>query len=269
MRIRTRSPLWRRVARILGRQLFRVAENNDDPRMERNGEEWLLRTLLAEHRAARPGETFVLVDGGANRGDYSRSALRIARAAGVALDVHAFEPSPACGAVLRREFAGEPAFRLVARAVGDRTGEAVLHDGGTGSSLASLVPRAEHSQESGAAIRVPVARLDDYLTTEAIPRVHLLKLDVEGHELSALQGLGACLAPERVEVIQFEYGGAALDAGVTLRDLYRLLEARGYQVAKLFPSAVEGRSYRAWMEHYAYANFVALPARRPGAPDGK
>lgn len=267
MRIRTRSPLWRRVARVLGRQLFRLAENNDDPCMERNGEEWLLRTLLEEHRVHRARETFVLVDGGANRGDYSRCALRIAKAAGIAMDIHAFEPSPTCGEALRQVFAGERAFRLVERAIGDRAGEAVLHDGGTGSSLASLVPRAEHSQNHSAAVRVSVSRLDDYLATAAISRVHLLKLDVEGHEVPALQGLGAYLAPDRVEVIQFEYGGAALDAGATLRDLYRLLESHGYQVAKLFPSAVEGRSYRAWMEHYAYANYVAVSAQRRSVPD--
>lgn len=269
MRIRPRSPLWRRVARNLGRQLFRLAENNDDPRMTRNGEEWLLRTLLREHAENRAGETFVLVDGGANRGDYSRCALNIARAAGAVLDVHAFEPSPVCGAFLRREFAGEPAFRLVERAVGDQVGEALLHDGGSGSSLASLVPRAEHSRDGGAAIRVPVTRLDDYLTAGSISRVHLLKLDVEGHELSALHGLGAYLEPDRVEVIQFEYGGAAFDAGVSLRDLYRLLEARGYRMAKLFPAVVEWRSYRAWMEHYAYANFLALSPRRRSAPESK
>lgn len=47
MKLRERSPLWRRAARLIGRQLFHVAENNDDPRPERNGETWLQGEILA------------------------------------------------------------------------------------------------------------------------------------------------------------------------------------------------------------------------------
>ena len=94
--------------------------------------------------------------------------------------------------------------------------------------------------------------------------VRAMKLDVEGHEVAALRGLGERLRPETVDVIQFEYGGAALDAGTTLRDLYRLLEGRGYALAKLFPRALELRDYRPWAEHFSYANYVALAPRWRG-----
>ena len=246
---------------MAGRQLFRLAENNDDPRMEQNGERWLLRELLLAHRAGGAGRSFVVVDGGVNRGDYSRCVLALAREIGVAVEVHAFEPAPACVAELRVAFAGEPAFHLTPSALSDRVGEALLYDGQSGSSLASLVPRAEHSQANGAAVSVPLLRLDDYLAAQKIARVDLLKLDVEGHEVAALRGLGEQLRPETVDVIQFEYGGAALDAGTTLRDLYRLLEGRGYALAKLFPCALELRDYRPWAEHFSYANYVALAPR--------
>ncbi len=259
MNPREQSPLWRRVARTLGRRLLHVAENNDDPRMDYNGEAWLLRELLASHRAA--GRPFVVIDGGANRGDYSRAVFAEARVAGVTAEVHAFEPSPACAAELRLKLGGEAGFYLVPLALSDHEGEATLHDGREGSSQASLVPRAEHAGGGAAAITVPLARLGDYLGAQGITRVDLLKLDVEGHELAALRGLGEYLRPESVDVIQFEYGGVALDAGTTLRDLYRLLEARGYLLAKLFPQALELRDYRAWMEHYAYANYVAFAPR--------
>jgi hypothetical protein len=44
---------------------------------------------------------------------------------------------------------------------------------------------------------------------------------------------------------------------VKLKDFYDLLSLRGYVVAKLFPRALEVRSYKSWMENYAYANYVA------------
>ncbi len=258
MKPQLQSPLWRRVLRNVGRQLFRLAENNDDPRMDRNGERWLLRELLLAHRAGGARRPFIVVDGGVNRGEYSRCVLRLAREIGVAVEIHAFEPAPACVAKLRTAFAGEPTFRLTPSALSDRAGEALLYDGQSGSSLASLVPRAEHSGEKGAAVSVPLLRLDDYLAQQGVARVDLLKLDVEGHEVAALGGLGERLRPETVDAIQFEYGGAALDAGTSLRDLYRLLEGRGYALAKLFPHALELRNYRPWMEHFSYANYVAL-----------
>jgi FkbM family methyltransferase len=264
MKPRRVSPLWRRLMRLAGRQLFRLAENNDDPRMEHNGERWLLRELLRSHCAACAARPFVVVDGGVNRGDYSRCVLDLAREIGLAVEVHAFEPAPACVAELRTAFGAVPAFRLTASALSDRTGEALLYDGRDGSSLASLVPRAEHSQKTDAVVAVPLLRLDDYLAANAVTRIDLLKLDVEGHELAALRGLGERLRPETVDVIQFEYGGAALDAGTTLRDLYRLLEGRGYVLAKLFPRALELRSYRPWAEHFSYANYVALAPRWAG-----
>lgn len=264
MNVRLQSPLWRKIVRTLGRQLFALAENNDDPRFAHNGEEWLLRSLLAAHRAGGGGRTFVAVDGGANRGDYSRCVLDLARAAGVAAEVHAFEPAPVCIAALAAAFGREPGFRLTASALSDHVGEAPLYDGRSGSSHASLVARAEVRSDTNASVSVPLVRLGDYLAANAITRVDLLKLDVEGHELAALRGLGEHLRPEVVDAIQFEYGGTALDAGTSLRDLYRLLEGRGYALAKLFPRAVELRGYRPWMEHYSYANYVALAPRWQG-----
>ena len=262
MKLREQSPLWRRVVRTLGRQMFHAAENNDDPRLTHNGEGWLLRELLTAHAAsAEAKRPFVAFDAGANAGDYTREILRAARRAGCPVEVHAFEPSPRAAERLRNDFGGEPTVRIVGAALSDRVGEASLHDGAAGGSQASLVVREERGADASTTITVTLMRLEDYLEKHAITRVDLLKLDVEGSELAALRGLGERLRPESVDAIQFEYGGTALDAGTTLREAYRLLEARGYAVTKLFPRALEVRRYRAWMEHYAYANYVALAPR--------
>ncbi len=262
MNIHRQSPFWRRGVRTLGRLLFRLAENNDDPRLSRNGEGWLLRQLLATHARTGAGRACVVFDAGANVGDYTRAVLVAAGRAGCAVQVHAFEPSPHCLDGLRAGFGAETRVRIVGAALTDRVGEALLHDGRAGSSQASLVARdLPGGGGAAAAIPVPLLRLGDYLQTEGIARVDLLKLDVEGSELAALRGLGERLHPAVVDVIQFEYGGAALDAGTSLRDFYHLLTAQGYVLAKLFPDALEVRSYRPWMEHYAYANYAALAPR--------
>ena len=260
MMLREHSPWWRRLVRTLGRRLFRLAENNDDPDLRRNGELWLLRRLVAAH-AATTKRPFIACDGGANAGDYTRRILREARAAACAVEVHAFEPSPHCLEGLRRAFGADPAVHIVGAALADHPGEATLFAGQAGSSQASLVARPGLATDAKIALQVPLLRLGDYLAAQAVARVDLLKLDVEGSELAALRGLGGLLRPEVIDVIQFEYGGTAVDAGITLRELYELLAARGYVLAKLFPRALEVRAYRAWMENYAYANYVALAPR--------
>ena len=259
MRVRSHTPLWRRALRQAGRRLFRLAENNDDPRLEHNGEQWLLRELVQAHVRSGATRPLVVFDAGANVGGYTHEVLRAAQAAHCAVEVHLFEPSPRCLETLREAFAGVPAVRIVAAAVAAARGEAVLHDGGLGSSQASLVPRDVLSGDASAGVTVTLLPLGDYLAEQAIVHVDLLKLDVEGSELAALRGLGAHLRPATIGLVQFEHGGSALDARTTLRDVYELLAAQGYRVAKLFPHAVEVRDYAVWMEHYAYANYVALP----------
>ena len=263
MKVRVRTPLWRRALRRLGQKLFRLAENNDDPRFAQNGEQWLLQELLSAHARTGQRRPFVVFDAGANLGGYTQEVLRLAQITGCAVEVHLFEPSPRCLGELRRIFADKPDVRIVAGAVGAAAGQAMLYDGDLGSSLASLVPRDVLSGAAEKSVTVPVLALGDYLAEQGLTRVDLLKLDVEGFEVPALRGLGAWLRPDTIGLVQFEYGGAALDAGTTLRDLYELLDTRGYRIAKLFPQALEARAYGVWMEHYAYTNYVALPADTP------
>jgi hypothetical protein len=63
------------------------------------------------------------------------------------------------------------------------------------------------------------------------------------------------------DIIQFEYGGTTLDAGVSLRQIVEWLARKNYRIAKLFPHALELRNYSEWMENYDYANYVALSPR--------
>jgi len=261
MKIQAQSSIWRRGLRVLGKMAFDFSENNGRPQMESNGEHWLLRQLVAAHAAsAKPGP-FVVCDAGANAGGYTQAVMEEARRAGCPVEVHAFEPAPCNVEKLRAKFANDERVRIIGAALAEQDGDAMLFGGHTGSSQASLVRRHGCSAAENEAERVAVLRLEDYVATHDLARIDLLKLDIEGAELAALRGLGGCLRPDVVDVIQFEYGGTTLDAGATLRDLYGLLTSRGYVLAKLFPHALERRDYADWMEHYAYANYVALAPR--------
>jgi FkbM family methyltransferase len=226
--------------------------------MKDNGELWLVDALF--YRWAAEGKSSVgsriVFDVGANVGDFSAAVLDAADRWRVTIQVMAFEPSPSCQGALRKRFKTDPRIEVVPFAVADANTRSDFFSPVPGSGHASLV----HRENTGVAKveSVEVIRLDDFLKTRGIARIDFLKLDVEGTELAALRGLGEWLRPERVAVIQFEYGGTTLDAGLRLRSFFELLESSGYTVAKLFPHGLNVRRYATWMDHFNYANFVAL-----------
>lgn len=159
----------------------------------------------------------VIVDAGANIGV---SALWLA-AGHPGARMHAFEPEPDNFRLLSANLRGLPGMVLNQAAVGDSETPVVLRLAAHG---------AEHSVVEGASgegtVSVPSVRLDHYFERQGIDRVDLLKLDVEGHELRALQGLG-----DRIDAVQAVIGECherLVDAGA----FYAFLESRGFRVLR-------------------------------------
>lgn len=258
MKYQSTSPFVRRLVRKIGGSLFRWAENNDDCRITLNGESWLLGALYTDWKTSATAATGerVVFDIGANVGEFTGEILAAATRSRVGTRVIAFEPSPTCQKTLIDRFSGESRFQLVPAAVADVRTRMPLYSPSPGSGHASLIQRDPEAAINSEVVEV--LRLDEFLEAHSVDRIDFLKVDVEGAELKVLRGLGRCLNPAQVAMIQFEYGGATLDAGGRLRDLYDLLEAAGYVVGKLMPRAVELRPYAPWMDNFAYANYVAI-----------
>ncbi len=141
----------------------------------------------------------VIIDAGANVGDWTRMALDVFPGAAV----HLVEPQPAC----------QPALERLARTSSSLTVHPVAltepgrqrlaftggaHYGGTGVHVATL-------QEVDVEIECPATTLDDLFAGRVVNADRpLLKLDLEGHELSALRGALALLDVIEVLVIEVQ-----------------------------------------------------------------
>ena len=77
MKILSRPSFWRRAVRALGSRLFHWAENNADASIARNGEAWLLDALF-KRWAQEPNAGRVVIDAGANVGDFTAAVLSAA-----------------------------------------------------------------------------------------------------------------------------------------------------------------------------------------------
>lgn len=202
-------PVWRGTAKII--YVFRAAYERELP---------LLNRLLSS------GDVFV--DVGANYGIYTAVA---SRAVGPAGRVIAFEPASRAFAVLRRNIdlgglKNVAAFRL---ALADHRGEMVLRL--RDDSSTNAIADAAHS--GGAFEAITASTLDAELARTVVPRVHMLKLDVEGAEELVLRGAPAVLQTS-TPVVLFEVNpDAARDLGLRPDGAWNLLREHGYRFFQL------------------------------------
>ena len=181
-------------------------------------------TLL---RLTDAGET--VVDAGANIGQMTSL---LAHAVGERGRVISFEPHPKVFARLARNAAqwqalpGSPQLELHQVGLSDADGVAKLStdvfESNQGS--ASLETPTQHRGRMDEHT-VEVQRLDDALGDDV--NVGVMKMDVEGHEIRALEGASAMLRSGRIRDIVFE----ERDAPPT--PVTRLLEDYGYTVIRL------------------------------------
>lgn len=190
------------------------------------GTYYLERDLL-ETWAGLAAEAQVVLDVGANAGIYSLAALA-ARPDAV---VHAFEPTPEIAAALRRTAALNGLDGLVVHeaAVFDHSGAVALQrfqgESGDNGGMNFVI-----EDSGGAAERVRSVRLDEFLAAQRLDRVDLMKMDIQGHEPTALRGAGALLREGRIRTLFMELNWAddpsepcPAEAAVGL------LQAAGYQ----------------------------------------
>lgn len=141
-----------------------------------------------------------VVDVGANVGFFSciaASKMKIGK-------IIAFEPVHETFKSLESniDFKFFDAFNL---AVSDVSGVARMVNDHDSKDLSNGFYRVlEKNDDMTESIEVDVCRLDEMLQQLGIDRVHLLKIDVEGHELRVLNGCGDFLRPQTVGYILFE-----------------------------------------------------------------
>ena len=163
----------------------------------------------------------VAVDVGANIGNHSLFLQRYFAS------VVAFEPNPDAVALLRCNVAlsAVGSIEVIPFGLGDREATLEFHQdeqgnlGGSGFGFAGVV--------GGKHRECRICRGDDILTTTLLHgrKISLIKLDVEGAEFAALQGLTRVLREHR-PLILFELHRAGGDSGG--RAIFSLLRDLGY-----------------------------------------
>ncbi len=205
---------------------------------------------------ALSGVPKLAVDIGANVGDYTAELRR----RNPQLEIHLFEPSATNIKKLGARFGNDPGIRMVPCAVSDKTGSATLFADAAGSGMASLSKRKlDHFgigfefQES-----VETLRFEDYWRQQlGGRRIDIAKLDIEGHELEALQGFGRALAATKV--FQFEFGGCNIDSRTFFQDFWYFFAQNNCAIYRISPFGLEPLDrYRESDEYFSTTNYIAV-----------
>jgi FkbM family methyltransferase len=216
----------------------------------------LLDHFLSAYKMRFAGE--VALDVGANIGNHSLFFSRYFRT------VLAVEPNPFTLHVLRANAALSGAdIRVLPVGFAEEDGLLSFfwnrqgNLGASGFAFAGGPTGDSNGQQISCQVRRGDTVLDEALANESRPRIGLIKLDVEGAELSALRGLTECLSREKPFVIfeslktEGENGGLAI---------FSLLHEAGYTSFHAVESSVTSarRSVFGWLARLVSGERVRL-----------
>lgn len=226
-----------------------------------------LAEFQAVPRLVKPG--CVALDIGANIGFYS---VLLSRLCGPTGRVWAFEPVPETHWRLRETLALNRCENVtpIQGAVGEKSGTACMNlfddKHSEWNTLGKPAVRIAYAKtvSPSKSIEVPSLSLDTFCEAEAIQRIHFMKVDVEGFELSVFQGAKRLLGEGLVDCICFEISKEPLKgAGVESRAVFEVLETYGYLVyrynlkSKNFEGPIQDTAAN-WTNFYASRTDLSL-----------
>jgi FkbM family methyltransferase len=198
----------------------------------------------------------IVFDIGANVGEYSDLLLKNFNIK----NLYLFEPSYKSFQELIDKFRNTHNLTILNFGLSDKTKQVPLfanYEGSTGSSVYKR--RLDHfnttftEQE-----KIDLIKFDDFYLKEIKGKsIDFMKLDIEGHEYFALEGMKKCI--NSIKVIQFEFGGCHIDSRTFFQDFYYYFNEFDFDIYRMRPNGlIKIDFYKESDEYFHYSNFLAV-----------
>ncbi len=189
------------------------------------------------------GDQVTIFDIGANRGSTTMEMLEIFPKA----KIHAFEPFQDSADIFRKNHLDKANVTLVQKGMADRMGTATLNVNksvDTNSLLASkkLGATSDKSCETLNQVEINLETVDNYCKANAIERIHVLKIDVQGAEIKVLKGAEQMLRSGKVDLIYLEtYFVQQYEEQPLFHEIATLLHQYGFTLQDIYDAYYNDR----------------------------
>ena len=196
-----------------------------------------------------------IFDVGANVGQY---ATMVSQMFGHQSKIYSFEPSKATFRKLQENVSNISNISFYNIGMGAKKETLKLYSSGFGSTIASVYnlhnPINEFKEEYME--EIDLTTIDAFCRENDIQSIDILKIDIEGHELYALEGACQLLANKAIRFIQFEFSECNIDSRTFFRDFFTLLEH--YNLYRIVSNGLYPISeYTESLEVFHTANYLA------------
>lgn len=225
----------------------------------KQGKGWGTSTISKEVNcciSVLKGSPSTVIDIGANKGLYTDELLRRYPESNYFL----FEPSTVNLRILHEKFKRCKNVSIFQDAISNHTGIAKLFSNEEGSGLASLTKRKlDHfGIDMDLEQSINTIRLDEFLNSNLPSQlIDYVKIDIEGHELDALNGMGERI--KDIKIIQFEFGGCNIDTRTFFQDFWYFFKGTNFRIYRITPTGCHLiPAYRELDEFFSTTNYIAV-----------
>tara|TARA_B100000795_G_scaffold255681_1_gene227499 strand:- start:126 stop:911 length:786 start_codon:yes stop_codon:yes gene_type:complete len=174
-----------------------------------------------------------------------------------------FEPDEVNFNFLKKKYLDLTNINLFNIAASNKNEIGTLFSYDKGSLNSSLIKSEYHNDLTHFKIEdyihqtVKVTRIDTFLNDNNIDAIDLCKIDIEGNEMNAFEGMGEKIY--KIKIIQFEFGEANINSRIFFKDFFNFLKDKDFEIYRITPSRLEYiEHYSENLEHFRVTNFVAF-----------
>jgi FkbM family methyltransferase len=217
--------------------------------IDSNGELRLLAELIAGSQKSP-----VIIDIGANVGEYSTQASKLLNGTG---RIYSAEPCNKTHQDLIKNTTGLPtAINYLKLAFSDSCGQTELFVVANGAGTNSL---EKDTTIANTTEWVERTTLDAFLDAEKINSVDIVKVDTEGHDFAVIRGAANSLKMGKIGALQFEYNWRWMGQRAYLRDVFNFIKDLDYNIGRVTPRGIElHKQWQPAMETLIEDNYVII-----------
>ncbi len=198
----------------------------------------------------------IFIDVGGNIGTYSEGIIQIYQPD----EIHIFEPAKKNIDILKSKFNHNTKIFINDCGLSNINSNSILYSNKSGSGLGSLTKRRlDHfGIDFSIEENINLMRFDEYWEKNIDKKIiDLFKIDVEGHELEVLEGIGNNI--KNIKVIQFEFGGCNIDTRTYFQDYWYFFKNNNFDIYRITPfGKQEIKKYRETNERFITTNYFCV-----------